>query len=170
MNKVAKLTIATGISIGTMFGVVNIPSQDGNDVEAATTPYYKYQGNTGHDGSFILDSTFINALVYKNVTMNGHRIVQPQSNDGETFKNMNSYDQTFYFGNNHNDNYAASVKFPVKQKHISKSQIMNVYGNDYTIEETSNGKNYRFIVEGNLIIFTIVDNYVTNVNIGEDLE
>ncbi|MER2035778.1 MULTISPECIES: immunodominant staphylococcal antigen IsaB family protein [Mammaliicoccus] len=170
MNKVAKLTIATSISIGTIFGIIDIPSQNGNDVEAATTPYYQFKGYTGYDGSFILDSTFINALEYKNITMNGFRVVQPQSNDGGAFTHRTSYDQTFYFGDKHESEYAASVKFPVKKKHITQSQIINAYGNDYTIEETSNGKNYRFIVGGNIIIFTMDDNYVTEVNIGEDLE
>lgn len=58
----------------------------------------------------------------------------------------------------------------MKKHYISKAQILKAYGNDYTIEETSNGDEYRFLVGGNLIIFTIDDNYVTTVNIGENLK
>lgn len=170
MNKLTKLTIATGISFGTIFGIVDFPGQDSHEVEAATTPYYTYKGYTGHDGSFILDSAFINALVYKNVTMNNYRIVQPQSYEGNIYTHRTSYDQTFYFGGKYEEEYAASAKFPVKKHHISKAQILKAYGNDYTIEETSNGDEYRFLVGGNLIIFTIDDNYVTTVNIGENLK
>lgn len=38
MNILTKLTIATGISFGTIFGIVDFPGQESHEVEAATTP------------------------------------------------------------------------------------------------------------------------------------
>nr|WP_263314719.1 hypothetical protein [Mammaliicoccus sp. Marseille-Q6498] len=169
MNKMTKLTVATGISIGALFGTVGISDGQSNTAEAAVTPYYNYSGYTGYDGSFVLDSTFINALAYKNVTMNGTRIVQPQSDEGAPYIKKKVYDQTFFFHKDNNSSYALSVKFPVKKNNISKAQMIKAYGNNYNIEETSHGKEYRYPVGFNLIIFTVVDDHVTEVNIGENL-
>lgn len=169
MNKSLKIFIATSISLGGLFGTINFNHSDTGIVHAETTPYYKYKGNTGHDGRFVLDSTFINAIKYKGVEMNGYKIVQPQSDDGNNYNHKKAYDQHFYLSKSSQLNYAASVKFPVKRHHISKSQLLKAYGNNYTIEESGNKTNYKFLVGSNIIIFTIEDNYVTTVNIGEDI-
>ena len=64
--------------------------------------------------------------MYKNVTINNYRIVQPQSYEGNIYTHRTSYDQTFYFGGKYEEEYAASAKFPVKSITFQKHKFLKL--------------------------------------------
>lgn len=74
MNKLSKISIATGLVATTLFSTAVGTQLPHNEIHAATKPYYHYTGTIGNHSNFILDKTFINAVKANNVTINGYHI------------------------------------------------------------------------------------------------
>ena len=56
MNKIAKTFVAGSIVFGTTLGIsVSDEGVSHSEAQAATTPYYQYEGNAGNDPSFLLN-------------------------------------------------------------------------------------------------------------------
>lgn len=148
-------TLAVGVALGLGVGSVDLPQ---SEVHAATKPYYKYNGYTSYQSSFILDKHFINAIKYDNLTMNGYKITKtnvPSSNTVEL------YDQDFIAVNNHK---ADEVIFSLKSGVVSKSKLVKAYGQPKEKPVKSIiGLVYNYQVGNKLVVFYVNKGYVTDV-------
>lgn len=167
MKKITKLAISGGIAATALLSMTttSLTSMEGNTAEAAATPWYKYQGTTGHDGSFILDKNFKNAVMYNNVTINGYHVYTSAENANSYQKYaqpVKVHDQTMM---KFDENKAIQAIFPVKKQHISEKQLVSVWGKG-NVKTSKNGKSIYYTLKGNNIKFDLENGYVTNVSLG----
>lgn len=167
MKNITKLAISGGIAATALLSMTttSLTSMEGNTAEAAVTPWYKYQGTTGHDGSFILDKNFKNAVMYNNVTINGYHVYASAENANSYQKYaqpVKVHDQTMM---KFDKNKAIQAVFPVKKQHISEKQLVSVWGKG-NVKTSKNGKSIYYTLKGNNIKFDLENGYVTNVSLG----
>lgn len=171
MKKTFKVLSSGALAFGMIFSTTAISANlTGNEAEAATEPWYKYTGNTGHDGSFILDQTFLNAVTYSNVTINGYRIYGSYDDfmNHQNTTMMNVYDQNIMkFANGK----AVGVKFPVKKGAVSKKQLFDVYGKTKNVAPSDGVSSavYFYNVADQRIKVSMTDGYVTQYQLGGDI-
>ena len=145
----------------------------GQDVTAVENPWYSYSGYTGynHDGEFILDPYFVNAVAYQNFTVNGYEIdgsKEAMDEYGENHTVVETYDHQIL---KYADGKAIGVSFPVNSGVVSKEALFDVYG------ETENAAPsdpdevayYNYQIEDQRIQFIVRDGWVTEVRYGGDL-
>lgn len=151
-------TLAVGVALGLGVGSVDLPQ---SEAHAATKPYYKYNGYTSYQSSFILDKHFINALKYDNLTMNGYKITKTNISSGKA--SVDLYDQTFIDVKNHK---ADEVMFKLKSGVVSKSKLVKAYGQPKEKPQKGTiGIMYKYQVGNKLVVFYVNKGYVTAVNI-----
>ncbi|WP_416349794.1 immunodominant staphylococcal antigen IsaB family protein [Mammaliicoccus lentus] len=167
MKKMIKLAISGGIAATVLFSMTTtqLTSIEGNTAEAAVTPWYNYQGTTGHDGRFILDKNFKNAVKYNNVTINGYHVYASAKNANsyqKYTKPVKVHDQTMM---KFDKNKAIQAVFPVRKQHISENQLVKVWGKG-NVKTSKNGKSIYYTLKGNNIKFDLQNGYVTKVSLG----
>lgn len=161
MNKVSKIALASSLVFGTTIGANALASQNvQNEAHAAQTPYYNYTGYTSASSNFILDKNFKNAIKYDNLTINGYKISEGDSNNGET---VDKYDQSFHVVGK---NKADSVTFDLDGKSVSKENLLKTYGQPKGMPtDTPAGLDHVYNIGGKEVQFYLHDGYVTKVQI-----
>lgn len=145
MKKMTKITMASVVALGTLFGVgYSIDNFQVNEAHAAqnqtVTPYYTYNGYAAKGTpSFVLNQTFINSLKYDNFKMNGVKIPYTTGKQAlpNEIKNVQKYDQTFAITNS-KGTVARYVTFKVNGK-LTTKQLMNAYGNKLKLATSAKG-------------------------------
>ncbi|WP_436966115.1 immunodominant staphylococcal antigen IsaB family protein [Staphylococcus shinii] len=152
MKKLSKIVLASSIVFGTVLGV-NVVNGEGaeNQVEAAQTPWYNYNGYTAASSNFVLDKNFKTALKYDNVKINGYKLT---SNKSAPAKELVVKDQIFYKVSNHK---ADQVAFNLDGHTITPQKLINVYGQPVEKPvESAVGKVYKYKI-GNKTVQFFVD-------------
>ncbi|WP_436862464.1 immunodominant staphylococcal antigen IsaB family protein [Staphylococcus caeli] len=168
MNKIAKTFVAGSIVLGTALGVsVSNVDVSQNETQAATTPYYHYDGYAGNNPSFLLNGQFKNGVKYNNVTFNGVKI-SSKTTGNTTIK---KYDQAFS-GYSKKHKTASNVNIPIT-RNLTYSQVKKAYGSELhkmkEPEKKSKGSGvyyYKPSQEGAAVYFEMTNSKVTEVNIG----
>ena len=128
-----KVIAATGVTLTLALGTSVLPANNeaGNEAHAATQPYYNYTGYTSYDSSFLLDPNFINALKYNNFTINGYHMdfTAAPSVKEDTYHEA-EYDQHYHLLSPSETPY--HIHFDAKPGQISRQDIINAYGSNYT--------------------------------------
>ncbi|CAM4029947.1 hypothetical protein CD116_07820 [Staphylococcus schweitzeri] len=167
MNKATKICLATTLAFGTLIGatVVGNETTVNHEAQAATTPYYTYNGYIGHNANFIMDKHFINAIKHDNVKFNGIKLAKTNAT-----KKVEKYDQTFKEVSA-NGNKAGQLQFIVKND-VSLKDIQKAYGKSLQKEnnnkqDSNSGIFYYQPNKKSLGIWFVVDhNRVVEVTVG----
>ncbi|EKU48533.1 immunodominant staphylococcal antigen IsaB family protein [Staphylococcus massiliensis] len=120
-------------------------------------PWYAYKGHTSYDSSFIVESTFVNAVKHNNVTLNGYKInmVTPKESEPMAIKNVADTQIT-----NFDDAGMPHIaNFDVKKGQISKQDIIKAYGQPAQVKE---GENNQFSMTYNIDDAIISFNFDAN--------
>ncbi|MFC3611915.1 immunodominant antigen B [Staphylococcus piscifermentans] len=159
-----KVIAATGVTLTLALGTSVLPANNeaGNEAHAATQPYYNYTGYTSYDSSFLLDPNFINALKYNNFTINGYHMdfSPPSFATQDIMYRETQYDQYYSLLSSSETPY--HVHFDAKPGQISKQDIINAYGLNYT---ENDGKSMVYNLNEAEIIFEISNDTVKAVDI-----
>lgn len=169
MNKIAKTFVAGSIVFGTTLGIsVSDKGVSHSEAQAATTPYYQYEGNAGNDPSFLLNEQFKNGIKYGKVTFNGVNVSARTVEGGKTTQ---KYDQTFS-DYSKDDNIASNVNFSIKGN-LTYEQVKDAYGKDLSKIKTPDKQPkgtgvyaYQSQNNGPTVFFEMKDGQVNEVNIG----
>ncbi|MFQ3845462.1 hypothetical protein AABD41_13225 [Staphylococcus pseudoxylosus] len=166
MKKFTKVILAGGIALSTLLGTTATQfASQSNVAEAVVKPWYNYTGMTGHNGNFILDSNFKNAVKHNNVKINGYHIyadTQSALSYQKYSKEVKVHEQKMM---KFATNKAIQTKFPVKKNHISQKQLTKVWGEGKVVN-TGKGQSIYYTLNGNNIKFDIQNGYVTEVTLG----
>lgn len=168
MNKIPKTFVAGSIVLGTALGVsVSNVDVSQNEAQAATTPYYHYDGYAGNNPSFLLNGQFKNGVKYNNVTFNGVKI-SSKTTGNTTIK---KYDQTFS-GYSKKHKTTSNVNIPITGN-LTYSQVKKAYGSELhkmnEPEKKPKGTGVYYFKpsqEVPTVFFEMTNGKVTEVNIG----
>ncbi|HEE8909342.1 immunodominant staphylococcal antigen IsaB family protein [Staphylococcus argenteus] len=166
MSRVSKVFLATTLTIGTFIGISTV-NDSIQTAQATEKPYYTYHGYIGKNPSFLIDRTFINALKYDNVTINGVKLKKTTS-----ATKIEKFDQIFK-GVSSNGKEANQVQFLIKNdlslKSIQKAYGKNLIKKDQTKQSNNSGIFYCQFNKKSLGIWFVVDNNrVIEVSIGHE--
>lgn len=161
MKSISKITLASSIVFSSVVGLSLVNSDNTHiQAQAAETPYYNYTGYTSASSGFVLDQDFINSLKYDNLTINGYKITQGDSETGEM---VDKYDQRF---RELGKNKADAVTFDLDGKTVSKEDLLKVYGQPIGMpKETPKGLAQQYEIGDKFVQFYMHDGYVTEVQI-----
>lgn len=166
MNKLSKISIATGLVVTTLFSTAVSSQLPNNEIHAATKPYYHYTGTIGKHSDFILDKNFINAVKANNVTINGYHVYAdtPSAEKYQKIaKQKKVYDQKINAFDKHK---AIQVTFPVAKKSVSEKALVKHYGNGKVVKLKNGSRQIDYSLKGNNIRFIVKDGYVTQTQLG----
>ncbi|WP_020008135.1 immunodominant staphylococcal antigen IsaB family protein [Salinicoccus albus] len=177
MKHLTRVFTSALLGITVMLGVtVALDQGSGNEAKANETgtytePWYDYQGNTGHDGSFILNEDFINAVENQNFTINGYEIDGSQDTfeaHSENYTPLRTGDQHIL---KYDDGEALGVSFPVESGEVSQAQLFNAYGEPENTESDplNDIAFYTYSIGDQNIQFMTRDGFVTEVRYGGNL-
>ncbi|WP_017548271.1 immunodominant staphylococcal antigen IsaB family protein [Salinicoccus carnicancri] len=146
----------------------------GMDMEMAQEPWYEYNGYTGMEnsqGDFFLEQTFIDAVAYKNFTINGYTIdgsTDAFEEHGENHVSFEVYDQQIMQGQ---DGTNFGVSFPVQKGEVSTEELFAVYGETENTAPSDPDETayYYYQIEDQNLQFITHDGWVTEVRYGGDL-
>jgi hypothetical protein len=146
---------------------------DSGDTEAATEPWYTYNGHTGYnqDGDFILDPLFVDAVKHQNFTINGYQIDGSEAAMNEHGENHQQIDVSDQQVLKYDDGQALGVYFPVNSGAVSKDELFDVYGetDNAAPSDPDEVAYYNYQLNDQRIQFVVRDNWVTEVRYGGDL-
>ena len=146
----------------------------GMDMEMAQEPWYEYNGYTGMEnsqGDFFLEQAFIDAVAYKNFTINGYTIdgsTEAKEEHGENHESFEVYDQQILQGQ---DGTNFGVSFPIQKGEVSTEELFAVYGETENTAPSDPDETayYYYQIEDQNLQFITHDGWVTEVRYGGDL-
>ena len=154
MKKLSKIVLATTLVTGALLGSQAVsPLQ--STTQAATTPWYVYNGQTQFGGAFYLNSHFKNAAQQRGLTFNGYKISAPFNKKNIQYKKV--YDQSIAVVSGKT---ASSITFPVS-KGTSIEKVKATYGQPTKVFESGQGTVYRYQYKNATIEFTEAYHQIT---------
>lgn len=177
MKNVARVFTSAFLGMAVLLDItVALDQGSGKEAQASETdtytePWYDYQGNTGYDGSFILDEDFINAVEHQNFSINGYEIDGSQEafyEHGENYTPVRMNNQSVL---QYDEGEALGVSFPVNPGEVSVEQLTEAYGEAENIEsdELNDIAFYTYSIGDQNIQFMTRDGFVTEVRYGGNL-